>query len=214
MSFSYHSIWPSNINHLNNSILAHALPSPNILALNPSSSLLQSIVFLLLFMAIAALLLYYFYIATNALRPKDLIEGFQAPQSTASSRSIFTRIFHPFSTPKPVSKPSSKPSSGWDILLVTFFLTFLYLPLSTIAVHALVWSSDFWVVPNPYTNATSYPPVVQPLGPADEFRDPLDFCYTTTMKRNEVNWAPVVVILSGACFVFVSFVVICDGIEY
>lgn len=36
----------------------------------------------------------------------------------------------------------------------------------------------------------------------------------TTMKRNEVNWAPVVVILSGACFVFVSSVITCDGIEY
>ena len=50
------------------------------------------------------------------------------------------------------------------------------------------------MVPNPYLNATSLPPVVEPLGPPDQYRDPLDFCWTTTMKRNEVNFAPVVVI--------------------
>lgn len=50
------------------------------------------------------------------------------------------------------------------------------------------------MVPNPYINATSLPPVLEPLGPPEQYRDPLDFCWTTTMERNEVNFAPVVVV--------------------
>ncbi|KAK0464168.1 hypothetical protein IW261DRAFT_1524303 [Armillaria novae-zelandiae] len=83
------------------------------------------------------------------------------------------------------------------LLIVTFILTVVYLPLSTMAVHVLVWSEDLWAVPNPYTNATSFPPIVASLGPADEYRDPLDFCWTTTMKKNEINFAPVVVVLAA-----------------
>jgi hypothetical protein len=90
--------------------------------------------------------------------------------------------------------------------VVTFLLTIIYLPLSTMAVHVLVWSSDLWATPNPYTNAATFPPVVPPLGPTSEYRDPLDFCWTTTMKRNEINYAPALVIIS--LFVVVS--VSCD----
>ncbi|KAF5385209.1 hypothetical protein D9615_001490 [Tricholomella constricta] len=71
-------------------------------------------------------------------------------------------------------------------------------------VHVLVWSQDLWVVPNPYTNATIYPPAVPPLGPANEYRDALDFCWTTTMKRNQVNYAPVVIILAAIVFIFLT----------
>ena len=79
---------------------------------------------------------------------------------------------------------------------MSFVLTVLYLPLSTMSMHVLVWSDDLWVVPNPYTNSSVNPPDLPPLGPADEFLGPLDFCYTTTMKRNELNYAPVLVILA------------------
>ena len=72
------------------------------------------------------------------------------------------------------------------------------------AVHILVWSDDLWVVPNPYVNATTFPPEVTPLGPADEFRNPLDFCYTTTMLRNEINYAPAVVVIAVICFLGAS----------
>jgi hypothetical protein len=71
------------------------------------------------------------------------------------------------------------------------------------AVHVLVWSQDLWVVPNPYLNATSNPPMLPALGPPEQFRDPLDFCWTTTMKRNEINVAPLVVLIAAAIFVFV-----------
>lgn len=88
-------------------------------------------------------------------------------------------------------------------MIVTFVLTVIYLPLSTMAVHVLVWSDDLWAVPNPYTGTTASL-TSEPLGPSDEFRDPLDFCYTTTMLRNEVNWAPVIVILAIVSFIGVG----------
>lgn len=87
----------------------------------------------------------------------------------------------------------------WSIVLISFALTVLYLPLSTMALHVLVWSEDLWVVPNPYINATTLPPQLPPLGPPDQFRDPLDFCWTTTMKRDEVNFSPIVIIIAAAC---------------
>ena len=79
---------------------------------------------------------------------------------------------------------------------MSLVLTVLYLPLSTMAMHVVVWSDDLWVVPNPYTNVTVNPADLPPLGPPAEFRSPLDFCYTTTMKRNELNYAPILVILA------------------
>jgi hypothetical protein len=95
---------------------------------------------------------------------------------------------------------------GLGIMFVTFVLMVLYLPLSTMALHVVVWSSELWVVPNPYINATSLPPVLEPLGPPDQYRDPLDFCWTTTMKRNEVNFAPAVVVCALIAMATVSLI--------
>lgn len=128
-------------------------------------------------MAVAAWLLYYFYRSTFQCDRYNTIEGLQQVQQKGKQ---------------------------WGLLIVTFLLTVIYLPLSTMAVHVLVWSQDLWVVPNPYTNATELPPVVEPLGPASEYRDPLDFCWTTTMKRNQINFAPVIIIFSVVVFIFVN----------
>lgn len=117
----------------------------------------------------AGVLLYLFYRLTSACCRLGIPEGFQRSVNLASQ---------------------------WSLLLVSFLLTAIYLPMSTMAMHVLVWSDDLWVVPNPYVNATSSPPDVSPLGPAAEFRDPLNFCWTTTMKRNELNYAPVVVMIA------------------
>ena len=100
--------------------------------------------------------------------------------------------------------PTTLKTKGKGLIFVCFMLSVLYLPLSTIVTHALVWSDDFWAVPNPYVNATTNPPVLPPLGPPEEFHDPLDFCYTTTMKRNKVNFAPVIVVVSAIAFTLVS----------
>ncbi|KAJ6604613.1 hypothetical protein DFH09DRAFT_1123281 [Mycena vulgaris] len=142
---------------------------PNILALNFVSSVNQSLLFLLLFMSLAVVLLFLFRRASSNYDRYRIVEGLQQVDS---------------------------PRSRMGLVVVTFLLTVIYLPLSTMAVHVLVWSSDLWAVSNPYTNATTFPPVVPPLGPSSEYRDPLDFCWTTTMKRNEINYAPALVILA------------------
>ncbi|KAJ3799908.1 hypothetical protein GGU11DRAFT_775291 [Lentinula aff. detonsa] len=142
---------------------------PNVLALNFASTLTQSLIFLVIFMIIATGLLYYFQRRARHCDRYNRLEGLQ------------------------------KRSKGnhWRIVVVTFLLTVIYLPMSIMAIHVLVWSDDLWVVPNPYVNATSSPPVVAPLGPTSEYRDPLDFCWTTTMKKDEINYAPVMIILSA-----------------
>lgn len=154
---------------------SYPVNSPNVLALNFSTTLVESFILLTVLMTLSGLLLYYFYVSTARVALASSREGLQGKDAGA----------------------------GWGIVFTSFTLTLIYLPLSTIAVHALLWSDDFWVVDNPYVNATTFPPNIPPLGPASEFRDPLDFCYTTTMRKNEINFAPAVVILSALTFVFV-----------
>jgi len=77
------------------------------------------------------------------------------------------------------------------------------------AVHVIVWSEELWPISNPYRNKTlewaNGTPILPALGPTEEFRDPLDFCWTTTMKRNEVNYAAIIVILAAIAICVVSF---------
>lgn len=141
------------------------------LALNFASTLAQSLVFLLVFMGIAAALLYCFYRSTFHCDRYNDIEGFQR---------------------------TNHQGKQWGLVIVTFLLTVIYLPLSTMAVHVLVWSEDLWVVPNPYTSS-----VIPVVGAPGEYRNPMDFCWTTTMKRNQINYAPVIIILSSVVFLFV-----------
>jgi hypothetical protein len=119
-------------------------------------------------MAFAGLLLYGFHISTAPYKFYRRFEGFQQPDRR----------------------------SGRSIVITSFLLTVIYLPVSTMAVHVITWSDDLWAVPNPYLNSTTNPPVVAPLGPPEQFRDPLDFCYTTTMNKNEINFAPTVFIMA------------------
>nr|GAT44157.1 predicted protein [Mycena chlorophos] len=142
---------------------------PNILALNFVSNVTEALIFLVVFLFLAMILLYLFYKAATKYDRYKVVEGLQE---------------------------SNGSQSRGGLVAIAFLLTIIYLPLSTLAVHVLVWTSDLWVVPNPYTNATTFPPVVPPLGPPSEYRDPLEFCWTTTMKKNEVNFAPALVILS------------------
>ncbi|KAF9787179.1 hypothetical protein BJ322DRAFT_706318 [Thelephora terrestris] len=139
---------------------------PNFLALNFAKTAMGALIYLVVLMLVTLALLFYMLYVTNEATRLQAQEGFQLP-----------------------SVPG-----GLGIVFVTFVLMVLYLPLSTMALHVVIWSSDLWVVPNPYINATSLPPVLEPLGPPEQYRDPLDFCWTTTMERNEINYAPVVVI--------------------
>lgn len=132
---------------------------------------------LVVFMILAGVLLYLFHRATSVCCRIGRPEGFQQPAFL---------------------------SNQWSIVVVSFLLTAIYLPLSTMAVHVMVWSDDLWVVPNPYINATALPPQLPSLGPSSEFRGPLEFCYTTTMERNQFNYAPAVLIVAIISFLAVS----------
>jgi len=150
---------------------------PNVLALNFAKAAMEALVYLLVLMFITLALLSYMLYVTKEASRLQIQEGFQPP---------------------------TLPGGLW-IMFVTFTLMVLYLPLSTMALHVVVWSSDLWVVPNPYINATSLPPVLDPLGPPEQYRDPLDFCWTTTMKRNEINFAPAVFICALISIAMVKF---------
>ena len=139
---------------------------PDFLALNFAKTPTGALVYLVVLMFVTLALLSYMLHVTKKATRLQIQEGFQPPAVPG----------------------------GLGIIFVTFTLMALYLPLSTMALHVIIWSSDLWVVPNPYINATSLPPVVEPLGPPEQYRNPLDFCWTTTMKRNEVNFAPAVVL--------------------
>jgi hypothetical protein len=157
------------------------LPSPNVLALNFAATLTQSLLYLVLFIGITACLLFYFYRSTLHCDRYNRIEGLQHTETRGTR---------------------------WGLVIVTFLLTVIYLPLSTMAVHVIVWSEELWPMDNPYKNTTlprtaSGLPILDPLGPVEEYRDPLDFCWTTTMKRNEVNYAAVIVILAVVAVFFV-----------
>ena len=146
--------------------LTHHGSRPNILALNFAKTAMGALVYLLVLMLITLALLFYMLHVTKEASRLQIQEGFQPPTVPG----------------------------GLGIMIVTFILMVLYLPLSTMALHVVIWSEDLWVMPNPYVNATSLPPVLGPLGPPEQYKDPLDFCWTTTMKRNEINFAPVVVL--------------------
>jgi hypothetical protein len=142
---------------------------PNMLALNFASTIIQSLLYLLIFLSISSALLFYFWRVTERCAELQNLEGLQVAETK---------------------------NYGVATVCVTFILAVIYLPVSTMAVHVLTWSDDLWVVPNPYKNATTWPPQVDPLGSPEEWRDPLSFCYTTTMRKNEINWAPVLVLVA------------------
>ena len=159
--------------------LTHNGFRPNVLALNFAKTAMGALVYLLALMCITMALLFYMLRVTKEASRLQIQEGFQPPTVPG----------------------------GLGIMFVTFVLMVLYLPLSTMALHVVIWSADLWVVPNPYINATSLPPVLDPLGPPEQYRDPLDFCWTTTMKRNEINFAPAVVVCALIVMTTVTFIV-------
>ncbi|GEM10952.1 hypothetical protein Rt10032_c13g4969 [Rhodotorula toruloides] len=75
--------------------------------------------------------------------------------------------------------------SYWWRVFVTFWCTSLYLPLSKLAIGALVYTDDYWPVNNPYIMYDSDSPSPPPLGPASTYFDSMDFCYRTTMKHRQ-----------------------------
>ncbi|KAG0359714.1 hypothetical protein BGZ54_009854 [Gamsiella multidivaricata] len=143
---------------------------PALLSLDLPRAVGYGMVFLILFGLICFIALYTFKIMTRT-DPNDDIEGLEV--SSWSLRSKKQRI---------------------ETISIVFVLTTLYLPLAKLSFDALVWSDTMWPIANPYTN-TDFP-ALEPLGPSGIYRDPSDFCYVTSMKIQDLNFAYAIIPLA------------------
>ncbi|PWY99668.1 hypothetical protein BCV70DRAFT_148120, partial [Testicularia cyperi] len=140
-----------------------------------------AVIFFLLWIVLTATALFFFWRMTRAYNPNRSVEGFDSQGWIYKSASRGTRLAN---------------------TCLVFVLGLLYLPLSKLAVDALVWSSDFWPVPNPYSGGVDNPAIPPPLGDPDIWRQPMDFCYTTTMRRDAFNWAFVIIPVAALTILF------------
>ena len=62
------------------------------------------------------------------------------------------------------------------------------------SLDALVWSSSFWAVTNPYQNDVDFPSFEG--GGSNTTRDPQDFCYVTSMNKEDLNFSPVIIAIA------------------
>ncbi|KAF9170819.1 hypothetical protein BGX21_008404 [Mortierella sp. AD011] len=143
---------------------------PAVLSLDFPRAVGYGMVFLIVFSLICFISLYTFKIMTRT-DPNDDIEGLEV--SSWSLRSKKQRI---------------------ETISIVFLLTTLYLPLAKLAFDVLVWSDTMWPISNPYTDVDF--PVLEPLGPSDIYRAPSDFCYVTSMKIQDLNFAYVIIPLA------------------
>lgn len=151
---------------------------PSILALDFVSVFGLAIVFFILWICITVLGLLWFWRMTSAYDPNRNIQGFEGQP-------------YIFRSPKRGTKAAN--------IIVTFVLTTLYIPLSKLAVDALVWSADFW--PTNQGQTSSHP------DDSAVWRDAKDYCYTTTMRLDGFNWAWVILPLA-------AFTVLCYTIAW
>ncbi len=154
---------------------------PAILGFELVSVFGYAIIFFIIWILITALALWRFWRMTKAHNPNKNVEGFDSQGWIYKSASRGTRFAN---------------------TCLVFVLGLLYLPLSKLAVDALVWSSDFWPVPNPYKGGIDHPDPGQLLGDPDIWRAPLDFCYTTTMRKDAFNWAYVIIPMAVLIILF------------
>lgn len=154
---------------------------PAVLGLDLVSVFGYAVVFFIVWIVITALALWRFWRMTKAHNPNKTVEGYDSQGWIYKSASRGTRFAN---------------------TCLVFLLGLLYLPLSKLAVDALVWSSDFWPVPNPYKGGIDDPDPGALLGDPDIWRAPLDFCYTTTMRKDTFNWAYVIVPMAALVIVF------------
>lgn len=143
---------------------------PALLSLDLPRAFGYGMIFLFLFCIVAFAALYTFKIMTRT-DPNDDIEGLEV--SSWSLRSKKQRI---------------------ETISIVFLLTTLYLPLAKLSFDALVWSDTMWPVKNPY-KTTDFPDL-EPSGPSGIYRNPGDFCYVTSMKIQDLNFAWVIVPLA------------------
>ncbi len=154
---------------------------PNLLALDFASVFGRAIIFFLVWLGVTAFALVAFYRMTSSYDPNREVEGYE---------------FQPyiFTTPARGTKVTN--------ILVVFTLTALYIPLTKFSIDILAWQASWWPVPNPYSYDSDTIPDLPPLGPSTIYRDPLDFCWTTTMRKDEFNYAYLLIPSAALSIIF------------
>ncbi|KAJ1033853.1 hypothetical protein NDA16_000061 [Ustilago loliicola] len=154
---------------------------PAVLGFDLVSVFGYAVIFFVVWIVITALALWRFWRMTKAHNPNKTVEGFDSQGWIYKSSSRGTRFAN---------------------TCLVFVLGLLYLPLSKLAVDVLVWSSDFWPVPNPYKGGIDDPVPGPLLGDPDIWRAPLDFCYTTTMRKDAFNYAYIIIPMAVLTIIF------------
>ncbi|BGP65895.1 hypothetical protein NBRC10512_004184 [Rhodotorula toruloides] len=173
---------------------------PSALSLDFVSAFGQALLFLLVLTLVTLFALYEFYRFTG---------GWAGPAARRGARDIGEGYDREGADTVGGSKRwlSWRNSYGWRVF-VTFWCTSLYLPLSKLAIGALVYTDDYWPVSNPYTLYDSDAPSPPPLGPAATYYNPMDFCYRTTMRRRQglknLNFAYVLLPIAAVVILVLS----------
>ncbi|CAH7686366.1 expressed protein, partial [Phakopsora pachyrhizi] len=76
----------------------------------------------------------------------------------------------------------NRKQSNFYFDFVVTLLSVFYVPFTKLSISALIWSSEFWIVENPYAETDS--PQSTSSGSSTDFQDSLNFCYTTTAKAH------------------------------
>ncbi|PWN89441.1 hypothetical protein FA10DRAFT_145352 [Acaromyces ingoldii] len=171
---------------------------PSFLALDFANALGGAIIILVVWIATVALLLYAFWDMTTRYNPNRTIEGYSGQPwlFRLTSKARLQKVKGNRGKGTTMQPQKSTAMTKFVNVAIVMLLTTLYIPLSKLCMDALTWNADFWPVANPYlTEENPNPPA---LGDPHVFRDPLDFCYTTTMRRDQFNWAYVVIPLAVA----------------
>ncbi|CAG8473103.1 3957_t:CDS:2 [Funneliformis caledonium] len=151
---------------------------PNLLSFNLDRVFGNGTTFFLVFCVMVLGGLYWFRIMTKY-DPNADVEGLES---------------HPWNL-----RPESKRRHN---VVIVFTLTTLYLPLSKLSIDALVWSESFWPITNPYDNGVDFPDFGSG---SDKFRDPKDFCYVTSMNKDDLNFSPVIIVVAIIIICVFSF---------
>ncbi|GAA5865770.1 hypothetical protein JCM8547_002772 [Rhodosporidiobolus lusitaniae] len=161
---------------------------PSFLSLDFVAAFGQALILLFILSAVTLLALYEFYRFTG---------GWHGPSGALGRGKL--DLGEGFDREDLHERKKSWRDSRLYLTAVTFWCTSLYLPLSRMSIGALLWTSDYWTVSNPYELFNSDNPSPPSLGPSSEYYDSMDFCYRTSMKKGDANLAflliPVAVVI-------------------
>jgi hypothetical protein len=173
--------------HPVNKFLLFTLPS--FLALNFVSVFGFAVVIFFAFTLVVALLLLAFWRMTIKYNPNLNIEGYDSQPwlfrlFSRTRKTAASKNFHEIKGTPPWR---STPWTKFMNIIIVVLLTVLYIPLGKLSLDALVWSSDYW--PSNANNQFATDPIT--------WRDPADICYTTTMRKDEFNWAYIIMTVAA-----------------